>query len=149
MSVPPGPTHPTLPPGWHHPPPLLPVTVDRAAEVVLRVTRDARGVVDAPSAHMRREPGGPAEPAAVVAWARPPGTSGWPWVLPVWMDAWRAPGNSSTQRTWRCVGWLVYDPLLLESVEPARRPTEYWLEQRAKAIAEAVVRAGLGGAGQR
>ena len=118
------------------------------SEVRLRATRDPRGGVDAPHAQIRREPGGPAEAAVAVAWARRRGTEGWPWVLPVWMDAWRAPGISSTKREWRCEGWFVHDPLL-EGTNPPRQTTPYWLEQRAKAIAEAVVRAGLGGAGQR
>ncbi len=148
MPVPPAPTYANLPSGWHHPPPLLPVTVDLvASDVVVRATRDSRGVIDAPYAQLRREPGGPAEDAAVVAWARPNGTNEWPWVLPVWMDAWRDLGNSLTKRNWRCVGWCVFDPLLLESADAKRRTTDYWLEQRAKAIAEAVDRAGLGRSG--
>lgn len=137
-------THPALPSGWHHAPPLLPVAVDRdATEFRLRATRDVRGVIDAPHGQIRREAGGPFEAAAVVAWARPRGTKGWPWVLPVWLDAWRDPGNSSTRRAWRCEGWAVYDALLLEEAGPPRQPTEYWLEQRAQAIAKAAVRAGL------
>lgn len=152
MSVPPAPPHPDLPPGWHHPPPLLPVTVDASdpdIEVFLRAVRDPRGVADASHAQIRREPGGPTEAAVAVAWARRRGMKGWPWVLPVWMDAWRDPGISSTKREWRCEGWFLHDPLLLEPTDPPRRrPTDFWLEQRAKAITEAVVGAGLGG-GQR
>lgn len=132
-------------PSWHSPPPMPPVTVDPTApgiEIRMRAERDRRGVISAPHALIRREPDGPGDSAAVIAWARPRGTRGWPWVLAVWMDQAGGSRYTSTVKSWRS-GWLAFDPLLLQKAGEPHRATDYWREQRAAAIVAAVVRFGL------
>ena len=132
-------------PNWSHPPPMAPVTVDADApdvEIRMRATRDGRGVVAAPYVLVRREPRDLGQQGAVIAWGRPVGTKGWPWILLTWMDHVGGGRYTSSASQWRH-GWLAFDPELVVASSQPHRTTEYWLDQRARAIVVAVEAAGL------
>jgi len=132
-------------PTWSHPPPMPPVTVDPhdpSVQIVMRATRDPRGVVAAPYVTVHREPGDLGQHGAVIAWGRPAGTTGWPWVLLTWMDHVSGGRYTSSVLTWRS-GWLAFDQQLVTAGDEPRRVTDFWLEQRAQAIVAAVQTAGL------
>jgi hypothetical protein len=91
---------------------MPPVTVDPDAsdvEIRMRAIRDGRGVVAAPYVLVRREPRDQGQQGAVIAWGRPVGTKGWPWVLLAWMDQVGGGPYTSSTSQWRH-GSLAFDP---------------------------------------
>jgi hypothetical protein len=115
--------------------------------LVLRARRAVGGRITAQDAVMRRTPGGRAEPAMVLAWARRKtgAARDRPWcVLAVWQDAAGAVGEGGSGRVldWRG-GWLLYVPGLLEASEAWRQTTPFWLTQREAAIVATLKAAGI------
>jgi hypothetical protein len=128
------------------PMPRAPASPDAGWELVVRAFWGAGGRVEVQDAVIRREAGGRVEPAAVLAWARPPGDPAreqqWS-VLAVWLDA--VDGGSGTRAghlEWRG-GWMTYVPELLEPSGPWRQTSEYWYAQRHAAVVQTLHEAGI------
>ena len=118
---------------WARPVPLLaaPMRVSwQSCEISPRTTRSPSGLWDGAAVRYRSTPGsGWEDQARIAAWAKPRGSAAWPFAALVYLSfchtASNRPGTHSGVPRWRW-SWVVYDPALIEPLESAAAPSDYW-----------------------
>jgi hypothetical protein len=135
---------------WARPVPLLtaPMRVTwESCEIRPCTTRTNSGCWDAAAVRYRSEATSSMweTDARLAAWARPHGTTGWPFAAMVYMSFChttmhnRAGAHSGVPR-WRW-NWVVFSPDLIEPVQP-NVPSEYWADCCSAAIEDLVAAIG-------
>jgi hypothetical protein len=100
-------------------------------EIRLRLTRAPHGAEASPVRY-RTGPRASWQEGRVCGWARAHGTRAWSLCALTHLSARRPASDTgnvwSGYPRWR-TSWVLHDPALIESTQPARYPTDYWRDE--------------------